>query len=369
MFEAQVHRSLADIGRARWEACFPRALEGFDYLLAVEGAQLPGFEWRYVLVEAGGRPVAAAPGFISDYALDTTLTPLGRNAVAAVRRVAPRAFTLRLGSLGSPCTEDVCLGFAPELDAITRQKALAALVSAFQADALASRCGLLAIKDTPQPDVDLWDAVSRPMGFRPVGGLPIAHLDIDFPDLETYLGRLSSSARKDMRRKLRALDRITVEVRDDLDGLEDAVLALYADTRARAHMQFEELTPAYFTGVLENMRGRAICVLYRAEGRLLAANLLLHDHDTLLDKFFCMDEARGRPLNLYFVSWFTNLRLCLERGFTRYQSGQAGYANKLRLGSTLTSTAMRFRHRNPLINQALQWAAPLLSEDPLAEAA
>jgi predicted N-acyltransferase len=369
MFEARVHRSLADIGRDRWDACFSAALEGFDYLQAVEAAGLPGFEWRYVLVEAGGQPVAAAPGFISDYALDTTLTPLGRNAIAAVRRIAPRAFTLRLGSLGSPCTEDVGLGFAPQLDDLGRRGALGALVSAFQADALASRCGLLAIKDTPQPDADLWDAVARPMGFRPVAGLPIAHLDIDFPDLETYLARLSPGVRRDMRRKLRALDRISVEVRDNLDGLEDAVLALYADTRARAQMQFEDLTPAYFTGVLEKMRGRALCVLYRAEGRLLAANLLLHDRDTLLDKFFCMDAARGRPLNLYFVSWFTNLRLCLEHGCTRYQSGQAGYANKLRLGSRLTATDMRFRHRNPLINQALQWAAPLLSEDPLAEAA
>jgi predicted N-acyltransferase len=369
MFEASIHRSLADIGRERWDACFPGALEGFDYLLAVEQSGLPGFEWRYVLVEADGRPIAAAPAFITDYALDTTLNPLGRGAVAAVRRLVPRAFALRLGALGSPCTEDVGLGFAAGIDPTSRQHALQALVSAFETDALAARCGLLAIKDTPEPDKSLWDTVAQPLGFRPVTGLPTAHLDINFPDLEAYLARLSPGTRRDMRRKLRALDQVTIEVRQDLEGLEDAVLALYADTRARAQMQFEELTPAYFTGVLERMRGRAICVLYRAEGRLLAANLLLHDHQTLLDKFFCMDAAQGRALNLYFVSWFTNLRLCLDRGFTRYQSGQAGYANKLRLGSTLTATAMRFRHRNPLINQALRWAAPLLSEDPLAEAA
>ncbi len=113
MFEARVHGSLADIGRARWDACFPGALEGFDYLLAVEEAGLPGFTWRYVLVEQDGQAVAAAPAFVTDYALDTTLNPLGRSAVAAARRLAPRAFTLRLGSLGSPLTEDVGLGFAP----------------------------------------------------------------------------------------------------------------------------------------------------------------------------------------------------------------------------------------------------------------
>ena len=369
MFETQVVRRIDAIGRELWDTCFPGAMEGFDYLSAVEDAGLPGFDWRYVMVSRAGKPVAAAPGFITDYSLDTTLTPLGRRAVAAVRKLAPRAFTLRLGALGSPCTENVGLGYAPGVSEEVRLPALQTLIAAFQADALSSRCGLLALKDTPKYDEALWDAAAEPQGYRSVPGLPIAHLDIDFTDVDQYLARLSHSARKDMRRKLRVLDRLNIEVRGDLNNLEIAVHRLYADTRARADMQFEDLTPAYFAGVMEKMNGRALCVLYWAEGELLAANLLLHDGTTLLDKFFCMDAAKGRAFNLYFVSWFTNLDLCLERGLTRYQSGQAGYANKLRLGSSMTRTAMRFRHRNPLINQALQWAAPFLSEDQFAEAA
>lgn len=367
MLEVRVHRSLQTVGRAAWEACHPAALEGFDYLLAVERAGLAGFEWRYAVAELDGRPIAAAPGFVTDYSLDTTLTDLGRRAVAAVRRLAPRAFTLKLGALGSPCTETVGLGFAPDLSEDRRADVLARVIEAFEADALASGCGLLALKDTPGPDEALWDAAAP--GFKPVTGLPTAHLDIDFPTIETYLARLSSGTRKDMRRKLRIREALQIEVRQDIEGLEADVHRLYADTRARADMQFEDLTPAYFTGVLERMAGRALCVLYRRDGELLGANLLLHDGATLLDKFFCMDGAKGRAANLYFVSWFNNLQLCLDRGFKRYVSGQAGYASKLRLGCALTPTAMRFRHRNPVINHALRWAAPLLSEDPVAEAA
>ncbi len=367
MLEVRLHRSIEAIGRAAWDACHPGALEGFDYLSAVEQAGLAGFEWRYAVVEMHGRPVAAAPGFITDYSLDTTLTDLGRSAIAAVRRIAPRAFTLKLGSLGSPCTETVGLGFAPDIAERGRREILSRLIAGFEADALAASCGLLALKDTPGPDEALWNAAAP--GFKPVTGLPTAHLDIDFPTIEAYLGRLSPGTRKDMRRKLRMRENLQIEVRQDIEGLAADVHRLYADTRARADMQFEDLTPAYFTGVLEQMAGRALCVLYRRDGELLAANLLLHDGETLLDKFFCMDGAKGRAANLYFVSWFTNLQLCLDRGFKRYVSGQAGYANKLRLGSTLTPTSMRFRHRNPLINQALRWAAPLLSEDPVAEAA
>ena len=58
------------------------------------------------------------------------------------------------------------------------------------------------------------------------------------------------------------------------------------------------------------------------------------------------------------------MRLCLERGLRRYQSGQASYENKLRLGSGLIRTSNHFRHRNALVNSGLRLVAPLLAADP-----
>jgi uncharacterized protein len=100
-----------------------------------------------------------------------------------------------------------------------------------------------------------------------------------------------------------------------------------------------------------------------ADDQLLAANLLIHDGQTLIDKFFCMNGKLGREYHLYFLSWFTNIRYCLERGFTRYQSGQAYYENKLRLGSRLTRNTIYFKHRNLLAQGLLRFAAPLFSAD------
>lgn len=364
MPEARVVRSILEIGREAWDACFPNALEGFDYLAAVEAADLSGFDWRYAVVEDGGRMVAAAPGFFTDYSLDTTLTDVGRRLVAATRRIAPRAFTVRMACLGSPCTEDVGLGFAPDLASESRGPALCVLLEAFEAAAAEAGCWLLAVKDAPERDRELW-SVAAANGYQPTPGMPTAVLEIDFPDLDSYFARLSAATRKDMRRKLKVLSDLRIEVAHDLAGLEDRVLDLYRQTRERSHLQFEDLTAAYFTGVLERMGERALCVLYWAGRDLVGFNLLLQDGTTLLDKFFCMETARGPVFNLYFVSWFTNVRLCLERGLKRYQSGQAAYENKLRLGSRLIGADMYFRHRRPLVNRALQWAAPLLAEDPV----
>jgi hypothetical protein len=171
-----------------------------------------------------------------------------------------------------------------------------------------------------------------------------------------------------MRRKLRSQSAVRVERRHNIDDVVDEVIALYAQTRRRAELQFEELTPEYFRGVLAQVPG-ASCALYFVHDRLLAANLLIENRQVLLDKFFCMDAEAGRTFNLYFLSWFANIEYGLQRGLRRYLSGQAGYASKLRLGSELGRTWLYFRHRNALINAALQVLAPLFTATLDQEAA
>lgn len=363
MLEARAVESLAAIDRDAWDALFPSQIERYDYLAAVEAAGLEGFAFRYVLVEWNGRLVAAAPAFITRYALETTVDGGARAVLHAVGRIAPGLVALRLACLGSPCTETAQLGIAEDLrEPLERDALVGALLQAFESAARAARCSLVAIKDIPAPQAGMWNAALHQAGYHTMPGLPLADLDIDFPNIDAYLARLSPATRKDMRRKLKSARSVRVEVRRDLRGLEDQVLALYAETRARGDLQFETLTPAYFTGVLDRMGERAACVLYVVDDRLLAANLVLIDEGVLLDKFFCM-AAEGRAHNLYFLSWFTNVGLCLERGLARYQSGQAAYANKLRLGSRLTPVTMRFRHLNRVADTLLRLVSPLLAPE------
>ncbi|HEX2815911.1 MAG TPA: peptidogalycan biosysnthesis protein [Phenylobacterium sp.] len=355
--------SLRAVDRAQWQALSGQGLEGYDYLLAVEDAGLPGFAWRYVLASQDGRLVAAAPAFLTDYALETTLVGAGKRALDAVREVFPRAFKLRLACIGSPCTGSPGLGFSQSVAAAERATLLADMLAAFEGEARAVRCGLLALKDVAEPEQALWDAAARPLGYRPMASLPIAVLPIDFADLDAYLAGLSYTARKDMRRKLRVQPRLRIEIRTQVDDVADRLLAFYEATRARADMAFEELTEAYFTGVPRAMPERAFWVLYFEGEALVGANLLLQDETTLVDKYILTDPVRGRALNLYFVSWFTNVRLCLERGLKRYQPGQAAYENKLRLGCRLTRTSIYFRHRNAVVNGVMQLFSPLFAAD------
>lgn len=363
MARAIVHTSLTSIDRAAWNACFAGEIESYDYLTAIERAGIEGFSWRYVTVVDADTIVAAAPAFLTDYPLDTTLTGAAKRVVHGIRNLVPGALRLRLGAIGSPCTETACLGFSDTVTVAARPALLDILIRGFEKDALSEGCGLLAVKDAPGYEIDLWRSSLPALGYGGIAGLPIAVLDIDFTSIDAYLTRLSASTRKDMRRKLRSLDDVRIEHRRAIDDQIDAIVDIYNETLARADMTFEELSPAYFTHVLSCMPN-AEFILYFSGERLIGFNLLLQDADVLLDKFFCMRGAEGREHNLYFLSWFNNVHLCLERGLKRYQSGQAAYAAKVRLGSRLVPTVMHFRHRNPILSRAMRLAAPLFVPDP-----
>lgn len=369
MPRARVIDSLAEIAPARWNALFRGELEDHAYLSAVEASGLEGFHWRYVLVEDGPALLAAAPVFMTGYGLETTLSGPGRRIAEAARRLFPNLLTLRLACIGSPCAETAGVGFHPASGDAERSLFLSQLIGAFEENAQRAGCRLLAIKDAPASMGTVFNAAAGANGYRPIAGQPMAYLDIDFADLPGYLARLSAATRKDLRRKLRTRDQVRIEVVTGVEPVLDDVMALYRQTRARAEMTFEELTPAYFSGVAKRMPERVLYVLYYEDDALLAVNLLLHDGATLLDKFFCMDAERGRALNLYFLSWVTNIGLCLERGIGRYVAGQASYDTKLRLGCALAGASNYFRHRNGLLNEGLRLVAPLFAADPIRKQA
>jgi predicted N-acyltransferase len=369
MAETRIIASIRAVERDAWNRCFPNAVEDYDYLLATEEAGLAGFSWRYVLAFEGGVLHAAMPAFLSGYALDTTLEGTAKKVTTLLRSMVPHALTLKLACIGSPVMENAAIGFHPAVPPGTQAALLEAMLRAFAADALEKGFSLLGVKDVSAAQEALWAAPLAAQGYRQIAGLPGASLAIDFATREEYLARLSPATRKDMRRKLKAASTLRVEWRDTIDDVLPQVMALYHDTRARAAMQFEELTEEFFRAVLRNMPGRAVCVLYYAGDTLLAANLLLHRGTVLLDKFFCMDGARGRDYNLYFASWFANIDYCLANGLTEYQSGQAAAAIKARLGSRPLPCRMYFRHRNRLMQGALRLAAPWLAADEKREAA
>src|ERR1700761_7003173 len=107
--------SIDAFGAAEWNRLFPSELEDWSYYHAVENAGLADFSWLYFGVRIDERLVAAVPGFVTDYHLDTTLRGVLRTMSDAIQRVFPRFLRQRMIALGSPVSEVCHLGFDAEL--------------------------------------------------------------------------------------------------------------------------------------------------------------------------------------------------------------------------------------------------------------
>ncbi|MDE2224950.1 MAG: GNAT family N-acetyltransferase [Xanthomonadaceae bacterium] len=362
MIEATVHPSIDAFAPDAWNRLFPHELEDHAYLRAIEHAGLAGFRYRYFAVRDDGRLLAAVPAFATDYRLDTTVQGALRHATEALAKVFPRLLRIPMLSLGSPVTERCRVGFAPDSTPEQRAAWLDAILAQMEAVAAKEKFGMLAVKDAPL-DEPVWQQVCPQRGLRALPGLPGATLDIPWHEVDGYLESLGASTRKDLRRKRRAGAALKIEWRTDLSHIADDVQRLYRETLANAKLSFEELTPDYFENVLRGMPGRAFCVTYSEDERLVAFNLVLRDSARLLDKFLGMDHAAMDRYNLYHVSWLENIRFCIEQRIGVYESGQGLHGEKRRLGSTLHGNALWYRHRNRFIDGVFARLEKLASLD------
>jgi hypothetical protein len=364
-----VSSSITGIRSEEWDACFRGDPEGWAYYRSIEEAGLAAFSWAYFIARENGRIVAVAPAFVTEYRLDTTIQGGWRIALQALLRPLKNLLTLRMLCLGSPLADKCHIGFAPHLAAGRRRAVLGHLLSSVEAFAAAQGIGLMAAKDVAGADLDRdTGAAFAACGFARLPSLPNTVLVLP-PDGESaYLGSLTRSTRREIRRKLKSAERVRIERRHGRDALDlvPEIFRLYEGQRDRStgHFeQFENLTPAYFGRVLAEQGDAAVVFLYFHDERLVAFNLCLHTGQLFIDKFIGFESPQARALNLYVLSWMANVRFCLAHGIPLLQTGQTCYTMKLRLGASLCPNWNLFRHRNPVINAVLRLAAPMLAAD------
>lgn len=361
MISTHAFSSIRFIARDEWNDCFPDQLEDWDFYLAVEQAGIEGFTWRYLAVFDGPRLLGVAPAFVTSYSLDTTMQGVGKRVTEQISRLWPKVFQLQLYAVGSPVAERCNAGIARHVPEGQRQAVFERLLQRARHDADGLGVGLLAVKDAPSEE-QLWAETCRNAGLQAMPSLPSALLPVNYPSIDAYLGSLGKSTRKDLRRTLRG-PAPRIEWRREIDDVLPDIMQLYEATLARSDLQFERLGPAYFTGILEQLGERAVCVLYWIDNQLVAFNLMLLDERRLIDKIFAHDPKRTREYNLYARSWLANVEYCIHNRIPVYEAGQAGYASKIRFGCRFEPNLLFFRHRNRLLNTVLRLAKRVIRPD------
>jgi uncharacterized protein len=306
-------------------------LEGYEFYQAFQDANIDRFKLGYLQARRNGVVVATAPFFSQRYPINTTLRR------GLLKRLL-KPFWVRIACIGNPVVDFGMIDGEVSTE----------VLEAFNA-ALARKAAIIAYKDFRE-DLPL-------SGFSIVPGLPVAILDIG----RDFWAALKQNVRSDFRRRLRKGKSLRVEERDGFPAeYGDRLYELYINVHRHGEFAHETLNRRFFelAGPLSKY------VLYWQGDVLIGFCLLMCKDDRMHYKYVGMDYDRGRPLGLYFFMSLTHIEMCLRDGYSIYQTGSTTYEFKQRLGSTLHTVSLFFRHRNPILNWILRKLMRIFSVKP-----
>jgi hypothetical protein len=368
VLQTRILKSVTDLDRPDWDRLFPGRVEGWDYFRACEAAAPQGFELGALAVHRDGALVGAAPTFKVNYRLDMSLPQRFQAVGEWLNARAPRLVNAPVVGLGSPLVEECPIGIDARLSLADRSAVFEALLGALGQHGKAAGAALLALKDMTEGDRAWAGPLMARAKFAAVPTLPVAVLHLPFADETAYIASLAGPMRNEIRRKLKHLRDVEVSFPTTIDGLEDEIVALFAETKSHRkadYDDFDNVPPRYFRSVLEALGPRARLMVCRIGGVLASFNIFLIEDDRIIGKYLGMRYPLAREHNLYFLNWMLIARVCMAEGKTWMQSGHTGYRVKVRLGSKLKRSWVYFRHVNPVINVGFRALGPRFAFDAM----
>lgn len=363
---AWVFAKAASIPEDLRRVAFAHHSKDFRYYEVLERTLSGQFDFRYlVLRDQATGEYAIQPLFFVKQDLLAGLPRKLASLATPIRKLWPGFLTMTMMMIGCAAGEGQLDHSAPWIVG-----ALQGAIDLYRKKAGAS---IILFKDFPSTYREQMARLSK-HGYQRAPSMPAAILDLNFATFEEYMNsRLSKVFRKNLRRKLRALDDappVTMEVRPDATEFVDEIYGLYLQTFRRSEFQFEELNREYFATLGERMPDRVRYFLWRQNGKLIAFNLCVVHEGTLYDLDVGLDYSVALDLHLYFVTWRDIIEWCLKNGIRTYHTGPLNYDPKAHLRLSLAPQDLYARHNSDLINPFFKLAIKYLEptrHDPVLQ--
>ena len=353
-------------GHPAWADAFAHCRKDARYYEVVEQTILQGFDYRYfVLEDAAGHVRAVQPFFLLDQDLLQGSGPVLQAVAARLRRLFPKALTMRTLMVGCAAGEGH-LCHPPDDSAGGDGRAAwisDCLHAAVKRYAKRVKARMVVLKEFHAD-------YRRPLGtfsnngYARVPSLPMTRLNIDYPTFDDYMtSALSKVTRKGLRRKFRDAEAggpIECQVVDDLTPYVDEVYPLYLNVYDRSPLHFEKLTKAYLCQLGRRMPDKARFFVWRRADKAVAFSLCLVNGDTIYDEYLGLDYSVALDLHLYFYTFRDIVAWAMARGYKWYASSALNYDPKLHFKCELVPLDLYVSHTSPVLNAVLKRVLPWL---------
>jgi hypothetical protein len=345
---------------ASWQRAFAGNRKDRRYYEIVEDTIREDFDYRYfVLEDKQGEVRAVQPFFLLDQDLLQGSGQKIQKFTAAVRKVFPRALTIRTLMVG-------CAAGEGHLDRTSDEQAqwvAQSLHEALTKYAKSVKARMVVLKEFPSKYREPLACFSA-NGYTRVPSLPFTRLGIDFENFEEYMSKvLSKTTRKDLRRKFRDAAEATpieLQVVDDVSPYVDEVYPLYLNVYNRSPLQFEKLSKEYLCRLGREMPDKVRFFIWRQQGKAIALSVCMLQGDSIYDEYLGLDYDVALDLHLYFYTLRDVIEWGMKHGCKWYCSSALNYDPKRRLKCELMPLDLYVTHTMPLANFVLRRVLPLL---------
>ncbi len=325
--EVSVHRRIAEIGKADWDACgsapdyAANPFISFDFLDALEqtGCAVERTGWgpsHILLKDDEGRAAACMPLYVKTHSRGEYVFD---HAWADAYQRAGGAYYPKLQSCApfSPVTGPRLL-VRPDVDRPEAQRLLLAA-----AMTLCQRTGASGVNVT-FPTGPEWELMGE-QGLLQRQDQQYHWYNRGYATFDDFLAALSSGRRKTIRRERRdALAQVEVVGLTGPDLAEehwDAFYRFYTDTGARKWGQ-PYLNRRFFSELSERMADRILLLLARRNGRWIAGALNLIGGDCLYGRHWgCIEDV---PFLHFELCYYQAIEHAIRRGLPRVEAGAQG---------------------------------------------
>jgi len=343
-----------------WKQAFANSRKDRRYYEIVEDTIKQGFEYRYFILEdSAGQVRSIQPAFLLDQDLLQGSGPRAQRWVGRLRKLFPRALTIRTLMVG-------CAAGEGHLDQTSDEHAAwtaGALHEALIQYARAARVKMIVLKEFPAHYREPLSCFAN-AGYTRVPSLPFTRLNIDYANFDQYMEKaLSKATRKDLRRKFRdteAAEPISLEVVSDVTAYVDEIYPLYLNVYRKSPLQFERLTKEYLCRIGSEMPDKTKFFIWRQNGKAIAFSLCMIHGDSLYDEYLGLDYDVALDLHLYFYTLRDIVQWSIKQGIKWYCSSALNYDPKRRLKCELMPLDLYVTHTSPIANFVLRRVLPLL---------
>ena len=356
--EIQLHRSLADIDPADWDACAcPEAADGrpvdpfttHRFLKALEdsGSIGPGSGWQpqYLTAHAGGQMIAAAPLYAKGHSQGEYI--FDHNWAHAYENAGGRYYPkLQIAVPFTPATGRRFLT-RPGFEEIGQAALVQGALQIGQQNQLSS----LHVTFCTEDEVN----VGKEMGLLHRTGQQFHWLNDGFGDFDIFLATLSSRKRKNIRKERRQAQGFGGDIRCYTgDAIQphhwDAIWAFYQDTGSRK-WGTPYLTRDFFEIAHEVLRHDILLIMAEVDGAPIAGAMNVIGRDTLYGRYWgCIQDHAC----LHFeICYYQAIDWAIAQGLSRVEAGAQG-EHKLARGYL------------PVTTHSLHWMADANFSDAVA---